>query len=319
MVCSRCGKEIPDEETICPFCFEIINEDLEFNNYKKDGFVALRKKENPADTTAKHTAPKYFNMTEMNIFVVAIVFVLVVSVATLFGLNLLQNLTEAKIMETIKPVTVYVTKETVAPTEPPIKNALKNVSIKNLYGSWKYKDNKETPNAAIPYFSFIRGGIVQVNLGSVEYTGEFEDVSQGKKHNIFINIDSFFKGTYKFVVKGNEDDGYRLTLTHQSGNKLEFESATAKTNNLTAIPNNKVDKELIGLWLNKNGDKSYKFTSDGRMVRTMDNMTLNCVWTIYDKGVITVKYMRYLVESENLNYKIVNDQLIINDTIYYKQ
>ena len=55
MICPRCGKEVPDNETICPFCFQLVNNDMEFNNFRKDGFIALKKKENKTDETYKAT------------------------------------------------------------------------------------------------------------------------------------------------------------------------------------------------------------------------------------------------------------------------
>lgn len=35
MNCPRCGRDISDFEKLCPYCHEIINTTMEFNDYKK--------------------------------------------------------------------------------------------------------------------------------------------------------------------------------------------------------------------------------------------------------------------------------------------
>ena len=135
MICPRCGKEVPDNETICPFCFQLLNNNMEFNNFRKDGFIALKKKENNGEKTeSSNFAPKYFRLNELNIFVIAIVFVLSVGLLTVFGLKLLQTITNADSLVPPLPTTEYVTTEptTEEPTEATIKNTVKNVSIKKL-------------------------------------------------------------------------------------------------------------------------------------------------------------------------------------------
>ena len=69
MNCPRCGKDIPDNETICPYCFQIVNNNMEFNNFREDGFIALKKKESDGEKTESSSiAPKYFRLNELNIF-----------------------------------------------------------------------------------------------------------------------------------------------------------------------------------------------------------------------------------------------------------
>ncbi len=321
MICPRCGKDIPDIETICPYCFESVNDNLEFNNFRKDGFVTLKEKKllSPEEKLLKHNSPKYFNVTELNIFVVAIVFVLIVSVATVFGLKFLQYMAGPEIVDTVY-VTEYI------PTKPPettshvVKNNVKSFSVEDLYGSWKNQNDKESQDTAIPYYIFREDSTATVYLGSMIYSGNFEDLSEGKKHRINIRVDSTdITGTYDYKITGNKSDGYTLELSSvSSGSVRKLVKATAKTYSLDTIPNSKISKELCGKWMTKNGEQAYIFRSNGRMTRIVENVTLEGVWTYKDE-TITVKYMKNNVETIELNYDIVKDHLVINDSVYYKQ
>lgn len=91
MICPRCGNEISDTETICQFCHQEINRNLEFNDFRHDGFVQIRNKDDAKTTEPINYTPKYFNIAEFNIFVIAIVFILGVSVFTLFSLRFVQQ------------------------------------------------------------------------------------------------------------------------------------------------------------------------------------------------------------------------------------
>jgi hypothetical protein len=318
MICPRCGQEISDTETICPFCLESVNAGFEFNNYRQDGFVTLQEKKGENNKPV-YSAPKYFNVTELNIFVIAIVFVLIVSVMTVFGLKFLQSLSGPDIVETIE-ITEYVATTQPETTEPVVENEVKSLSIKNIYGSWKNAGDKESDGTAIPYYTFDKDGSATIHNGSTVYNGTFTDLSEDKSHIVNIRIDSYITGTYEFDVKGNKTDGYTLTLTAvNSGTTLKLKSATAKSYTLDTITNAKIDKSLVGKWLSKDKKSSYTFSSSGRVNRVSDNLELKGVWTIYNKNKVTIKYMQSNVETIELNYYVVKNQLVINDGVYYKQ
>lgn len=322
MICPRCGKDIPDTETICPYCFENINDNLEFNNFRKDGFVTLKEKnsENSKKKSLKHNTPKYFNVTELNIFAIAVVFVLIVSAATVFGLKFLQYMAGPEIVETIY-VTEYIPTKPIETTAPVIKNDVKSFSVKDLYGSWKNENDKESQDTAIPYYTFSEDGTATVYHGSMIYSGSFEDLTEGKKHRINIRVDSSdITGTYDYKITGNKNDGYTLELSSVSSkNVRKLVRTTAKTYNLNTITDFKIDKNLCGKWITKDGERTYIFRSNGRMTRVVENVTLDGVWTIDKDDTITVKYMKNNVETIELNYDIVKEQLVINDSVYYKQ
>ncbi len=320
MKCSRCGMEISDTETICPYCFENVNDNLEFNNYRKDGFVALKEKQPTNEKQPKHNTPKYFNVTELNIFVIAVVFVLIVSVLTVFGLQFLKYMAGPEPVETIY-VSEYIPTKPPETTAPVIKNEVKSFSIKDLYGSWKNENDKESQNTAIPYYTFDKDGTVTVYHGSMTYDGTFEDLSEGKKHRVNIRVKSTdITGTYNFKITGNKKDGYTLELSSiTSEETIKLVNTTAKTYNLDTIPNFKMDNRICGNWVTKDGERTYTFRNNGRMKRITENVSLNGVWTIYEDGKITIKYMKTNVETIELNYRIIKEQLVINDSVYYKQ
>ena len=323
MICPRCGKEVPDNETICPFCFQLLNNNMEFNNFRKDGFIALKKKENNGEKTeTSNFAPKYFRLNELNIFVIAIVFVLSVGLLTVFGLKLLQTITNADSLVPPLPTTEYVTTEptTEEPTEATIKNTVKDVSIKNVYGSWRMAADEESASHAIPYFSFSSDGKAQQNLGSITRTGEFKDLSNKKDNVIYIKISGALTGTFNFDVTGNSKDGYSLVLSSiNTYTEHYLTSTTAKFYNPTPIQNFKMDKGILGKWVNDDESRVYKFTDDGRMSCTKDNTTIDGVWSIYEDNKITVQYLERTMETIELDYKLAKGHLIINDNIYTKE
>ncbi len=316
MICPRCGETIDDIETICPFCLQDIDKGAEFNDFRKDGFVQIQHK-NEADTAEPiNYMPKYFNVAEFNIFVFAVIFVLVVSVMTVFSLRFVQK-------SVVVNVPAYVVKKDVetepAPTQPATEKDVKNYSIKNIIGSWKNKGAVETKNTAIPYYSFTEDGTAQENYGSITSTGEYKDLSKGKKKIVYIDIDDSFAGTFEFKFTSGKKGAYTLILEDiSSGRAYEFVKAEAKAKKISPSSDFKVDNKLVGYWLNKKLGKSYEFNTDGTAVRVTGNTTTECTWTVSSKGVITIKYMKGEVRSLNLDYIIKKDKLYINKTVYAK-
>lgn len=316
MICPRCGQVISDTETICPFCYQDIDRNIEFNDFRKDGFVEIRSK-NEADTSESiNYTPKYFNIAEFNIFVIAIVFILVVSLFTVFSLKFVQS-------THVEYVPEY--HVTTSPTEPEtqettVKNTVKKVTIKNLLGSWKIKGSEESETGAIPYYSFAKDGVAQENYGSITSTGTYKDLSEDNKNIVYILIDNGIKGTYYFDVTGNKDDGYTLTLRNiESGSEYQLVSATAKAKKLTPTEDLKLDKKLFGYWLSEDEEKSYRFGEDGIVFRVTGGTTTEGVWSVTDKNVITIQYMKDAVKSVTLDYILKDGKLYITETEYTKQ
>ncbi|MCH5299474.1 MAG: hypothetical protein J1E96_06915 [Ruminococcus sp.] len=325
MICPRCGKDISDSETICPFCYQGINRNIDFNDYRQDGFVQIQTKENADPSEPINYAPKYFNISQFNVFVVAIVFILGVAAFTVFSLNFVQN-NESR-LEPTENVTEYVVVPTEPPTtpevtEPPtVKNTVKSFSIKNLYGSWKMADAVEQEGLAIPYFTFFSDGVAQENYGSIVYGGLFKDESNEKKHSVYIELEGNLDGLFEFELTGNSKDGYTLTLTKNSGAQYKLVKVkNPKSYSLSTMKDYKIDKDLIGVWKSKDGDKDYRFNKNGTLVRNTGYTTMNTVWTIDDGGQITLKYMRDHIITLRLNYTMSNDKkrIKINNVIYYK-
>lgn len=323
MNCPRCGREIPDYEKLCPYCHEIINTTMEFNDYKKDGFIQLKKASDNDEDDQLILKPKedkvtYFKLSEMNIFVVAIVFILIVAVITIFGLRALQMWNNELPQEIVIPA--YTSPVTEPVTEPEIKNTVEKVSIENLYGSWKTKGSEESDGHAIPYLSFGEGGAAQYNYGSLTIEGDFKDFSTKKENIVYLEIDSVITGLYEFDVTGNKDDGYTLVLTNtESNRKFYYVSATAKSYKLDTIENFEKDSRIIGTWETEDKTKSYVFTDDGRLERKIDNQIMTSVWTSHEKETLEIKYMESSIQTIYIKYSVFENNLIINNTIYYKQ
>ena len=316
MICPRCGETIDDIETICPFCLQDIDKGAEFNDFRKDGFVQIQHK-NEADTAEPiNYRPKYLNIAELNIFVLAIVFVLVISLMTVFSLRFVQK-------SVVEYVPAYVIKTEVTtetqPTQPETEKDVKNYSIKNLVGSWKIKGSEETEKTAIPYYSFTDDGVAQENYGSITATGEYKDLSERDKKVVYIDIDGSFTGTYSFKFTSDKKKGYTLILEDISSSRVyELVKAEAKAKKISPSSDFNVDKKLVGYWLNKKEAKSYEFNIDGTATRVTGGTTTDCTWTVSSKGVITIKYMKNVVKSLNLDYIIKDNHLYINNTKYVK-
>ncbi len=317
MICPRCGETIDDFETICPFCMQDIDKNADFNDYRKDGFVQIQKK-NDADTSETiNYNPKYMNVAEFNIFVIAVIFVLFFSLFTIFSLRFVQK-------SVVENVPAYVPKTEATTeskeTQPTTEKKVKNYSIKDLIGSWKIKGMTETKTTAIPYYSFTEDGIAQENYGSITATGVYKDLSEKNRKAVYISIEDSFEGAFDFEFTGTQKKDYTLILTEVSTSRVyEFVRAEAKAKKISPSNDFKADEKLIGYWLNKKEKKSYRFNSDGTAVRETGNLSTECTWTVSKKGVITIKYMKDQVKSLNLDYIIKNDSLAITKTIYKKQ
>lgn len=318
MICPRCGETIDDIETICPFCLQDIDKNAEFNDYRKDGFVQIQQK-NEADTSEPiNYMPKYLNIAEFNIFVLAVIFVLTISVFTVFSLRFVQKTNVEVVPAYIVKTEVTTESETTEATEA-TENEVKGYTIKSLIGSWKIKGSKETANTAIPYYSFADDGVAQENYGSITAAGTYKDVSTGDKKMVFIEIENSFKGTYYFKLTGDEKKGYTLTLEEITTSRTyELVKAEAKAKKISPSDDFKPDKKLIGYWYNEKEKKSYEFRMDGTATRITGGNTTDCVWTVSDENVITIKYMKDEIKSINLGYVIKKNKLLINNTTYEK-
>jgi hypothetical protein len=318
MICPRCGKEIPEEETLCPFCMQEIDKNMEFNDFREDGFVQIQSKNELNPDEPASYKPKYFDISEYNIFVIAVVFVLTVSVFTVFSLRFVQKRASIYVPE-------YISTEpaTVVETEPPtIKNTVEKYDIKDLKGSWKIAGDEETDATAIPYLTFGDKGYLQQNYGTVIVKGTYSDISDKNDHGVYLSIDTNFRGAYDFEVKGNKNDGYTLTLTNRtSGGIIDLKKAQANMKKLGRIKNYKVDKRLLGVWLTKDKQKGYKFVDNGRVKRTSNNTITYGVYTTDKKKNLHINYMKEEIMGVDLTYELnkKNNKLIINDTLYIKQ
>lgn len=317
MICPRCGETIEDTETMCPFCMQDIDRNTEFNDFRQDGFVQIRLK-NEADTSETiNYRPKYLNIAELNVFVLAIVFVLFWSLFTIFSLRFVQK-SHVEYVPAYKAKTEATTES--KETQPTTEKIVKGYSIKDIVGSWKIKGMKETKNTAIPYYSFTEDGIAQENYGSITATGDYKDLSEKDKKTVYISIDGSIKGTFNFEFTENQKKEYTLILEDISTNRFyELKQADAKAKKISPSKDFKTDEKLVGYWLNKKEKKSYKFNSDGTAVRDTGSVSTECTWTVSKKGVITIKYIKDQVKSLNLDYIIKDDTLAINKTVYQKQ
>lgn len=319
MICPRCGETIEDIETICPYCLQDIDKNAEFNDYRKDGFVQIQQK-NEGDTSEPiNYAPKYLNIAEFNIFVLAVVFVLVISVMTVFSFRFLEK-------TSVEEVPVYEYKPIETPTEnepdetePATESEVKGYTVKDIIGSWKIKDSVETPSTAIPYYSFAEDGVAQENYGSITVAGKYKDLSDDDNKVVYISLDNSFTGTYNFVLTGKKKSNYTLTLTEiSSGKTYVLVKAEAKAKKISSTEDFVTDPKLIGYWVNKKENKSYEFRPDGTAARVTGRTSTECVWSISKAKVITIKYMREEVISLNLDYILKKDKLYINNTVYVK-
>lgn len=319
MICPRCGETIDDIETICPFCLQDIDKNAEFNDYRKDGFVQIQQK-NEADTSEPiNYAPKYLNIAEFNIFVLAVIFVLVFSVMTIFSFRFVEQTAVEDVPAYIIKTDVEKETEETKATQPATEKEVKGYSIKDIIGSWKIKDSEETDTTAIPYYSFAEGGVAQENYGSITSAGTYKDLSEGDKKLVYISVDNSFTGTFNYTLTGKKSSDYTLTLTEISNGKTYvLVKADAKAKKISPSSDFATDKKLIGYWNNKKEKKSYEFKSDGTGSRVTGGTTTDFVWTISADEVITIKYMREEVKSLNLGYRITKNKLLINNTEYVK-
>ena len=316
MICPRCGETIDDIETICPFCLQDIDKNAEFNDYRKDGYVQIRIK-NKADTSKPvNYLPKYLDIAELNIFVLAVVFVLVVSLMTIFSFRFVQK-------STVEEVPAYIIKTEVTAetqvTQPETEKPVNVYSVRDIIGSWKIKGSEETKTTAIPYYSFAEDGAAQENYGSITAAGTYKDLSEGKKKLLFISIENSFTGTYSFSFSGDKEKGYTLKLVEiGTGRVYELVKAEAKAKRISPSGDYRVDKKLLGYWLNKEKDMSFEFKVDGTITRVTGGVTNDCVWTVSGNNLVTIKYMKSEVKSINFVYKIKNNKLYINNAVYTK-
>ncbi len=325
MLCPRCAKEIPDTETMCPYCMQEINPNLEFNDFREDGFVQIKSKDGSKISDSVNFKPKYFDISEYKMFAVAIIFVLAVSVFTIFSLRFIQN-EQTPYVEKYKSVEQFAEKSTEEHTEETtakkIVNKVKKVTIKNLYGSWKLSSAEETDYTAIPYFTFGEDGYIQENYGTIIVKGTYKDLTEKGKPGVYISIDAAIRGVYDFDVTGNDNDGYTLTLTDkENGIVYTFVKTQAQMKKLGTIPDYQIDKRLLGTWYTKDRKKAYKFVKNGRMKRRTNSITIYGVWTVDVKGEIIIKYMKNEIKTTSSIYKISKDEkrVRINDTLYYKE
>ncbi len=318
MICPRCSNEILENETICPFCHAEVSSDMEFNDFKEDGFVRIKNKNSSAIYT-KTEDNKYMSVTR-NLIVVSVIFLLTIAAITIFSFKALQYFTNDTPADIV--VTPYVPQKNSSNNKETIKNTIKKVSIENLYGSWKSIDSSKQKKFAVPYFSFAKDGAAQYDYGSLTIHGYFEDFSSKNKNMIYLEIENQLCGLHIFDVTGNPKDGYHLTLKNiNNGMTYYFETAEAKTYKLNAAEDYVTDKKIIGKWVSRDGERTYEFTNDGHFIRQIHDQVMKGVWTKSKKydDTLDLKYMERSIVNVHIGYAFFDDMLIINDMMYYKK
>ena len=321
MLCPRCNREIDEKETLCPYCRSDISVDVEYNDFEKDGFLHIKVKDTDEEgfenTKEKIKKEKYLNLSYLNVVIICFVFLLIVAVLTVFGARFMKYANNDTVADVSVPV--YVPKDPTEETTVKIKNEVEDVSIENIYGSWKVKGTKKGDKYAIPYYSFAENGVIQYDHGSFSVTGYFEDYSNEDRNIVYIELEERLNGLFYFNVEGNEKDGYELKLKNfQTGTVEYFETAKAKTYEVKPIDKFKIDKKIIGKWESKDGKKTYEFSEDGKFIRIMGDQMMSGVWTKSDKTTLQLKYMETVVASVYIKYNIYDDVLIINNVMYFK-
>lgn len=194
-----------------------------------------------------------------------------------------------------------------------------STTIKDIYGSWKVKDAQDSENFAIAYYSFSKGGIAQVNLGTMTSTGKYKDESDKKENIISLEVKHGFSGTFNFSVdKRANPKTLKLTNVYDSKKTFTLEQATAKAKVITSKIKLKNPKNLLGKWKDTSGKLSYEFKKDGSFVRGNDGTTIEGIWTVNKKKILTIKYMKSQVITKNLKFSLNDNVLIVNNAGYSK-
>lgn len=323
MICPRCGREISDTETLCPFCFQDIDKNVVFNDFRKDGFIQIKTKDETDTSTAINYMPKYFDLSELSMLVIAIVFILIVSVFTIFSLKFVQKSDRMFNAPLVSTADEIESTETETVTEGPTVHFIDNITIKNIYGSWRLNTGGvESEYTAVPYYVFDKSGKAYEYYGTVSATGKFKDISEDGDKLVFINIDSGIKGTYNFAIAKNGDGETVLVLTEARSGYMYTLTKVDSAKLVTLKPNAEkelnLDKNLFGYWLTKDKKKSYKFTKDGLVERKTGNITTKGVWDIVKENNVTIQYMKDQLKAIDLEYLQKGNKLKINNIVYYK-
>ncbi len=320
MICPKCGKTIPDNKTVCPYCQNDIVDNLEFNDYKSDGFVHLQPKEYAANSTTKskqkQKSKKQQNekkMSEANIFIVAIAFIALIALITIFGIKNLRNNAEQSVIYTVNTAQTTSTEE-VATT----KNDVTDLDFSNLDGIWmRVKDqNKST---YVPYFTFSDNSL-SIECGTMKAKSTVIDMTTEEEHKIFISSNNVIAGYFYYDVTGNSNDGYTLSLTSVgSTSAIEFVKVNETKLKEVEPPEKKViDKNLVGMWSHTD-NMYYDFNSDGTFSRYNDGLYLNGIWTLADENTLKLTYTEKKETNKYLQYSIYDDKLIIAEDVYRKE
>lgn len=315
MICPRCGKEIDDSETLCPFCMHEIDKNVEFNDFRKDGYVQLQAKDGVEKPETLSVKPKYFKLAEFNIFVIAIVYILFISAFTVFSLRYIQKTH----VDYVKPYHIKQTVETPdeEPTEKEIRNDVKSYSVKDIIGSWCLESDSGS-TGPVPYYTFTSDGVAQENYGSIVTVGDYKDVSGKKKKKIYINLDSTLKGVFEYILSGNEQDGYRLELiSEESEIGYILVRAEAKAWDVKPPDKPKLNKKLIGKWFTKDKDKGYVFSKNGTFKRVTGQTVTKGSWSVKSDSVFTVKYVREQLTNRDISYLFNSKNTVIINGVEY--
>lgn len=317
MKCPVCNKEISEKEYVCPYCSASTDTSVDFNNYKEDGFVRLQQTNETNGTTylkQKNDKPQYLKLSDVNIFFIALIFVLIIAIITIFGLRGLTNTANKN-----ADMTNTAINSTEAPTTPATENTVQEFGIENIYGVWKNDNDVAKDNCYIPFYTFSENSLI-IEYGAIDVTSTVIDFSTEKEHKIFISTNNFFCGTFTFNLVGNEADGYTLILTNEKTKKTQtltkVDSAIVKE----VVPPKEftIDEKLIGKWYNVD-NMTYEFKENGTFSRYNDGQYLEGTWTISEENTIQVTFTESMETSRIIEYKIKNNTLIITNDVYTKE
>ncbi len=202
----------------------------------------------------------------------------------------------------------------------------------SIIGTWTIENDTATSDEAgedtvLTYYIFDKDGTVSLSYGTMSYMGTYSvstDDDGNKSVEMYIPY-AYLQATFDYNVSGNLFTGRKLVFSYddtQNGETQTYKFKEAKRimPELKAADDFKADDALVGEWNYYDGyyDYSYTFNSNGTVnINQNDMIVIEGTYKLSDDK-ITVTYYADDEYTQDLEYSVDGDTLVIQGMQYFK-
>lgn len=179
----------------------------------------------------------------------------------------------------------------------------------SIVGSWQIDSSNEEHRV----LTFNSDNTVSLVIDTLQIDGTYELKGNNTINiNLEVSSQSVMKGDYNYIINSGLNG---KTLDIKDSGNMSTKYKQYKKEQKKSDPNLKLDENLLGLWLDKEGnvEVTYEFKNDGSLTIKNKNLTMTLKYNLYDGKISFLQNVGENAQMSDLEYKIDGNNLTLGD------